>query len=154
MKSILVLFIVICSLSAKSQTLSPRFEVAYLTSTYKTMNRGAAEVYHNEIYLLGPRRVNAEMVNDYGNFMFKTGLVFKYKNFELSNDATVFCRKTNFTESSFTPNLAIWDFKASYTIEKIKISFMHQCIHTVKNSTETNSDTFGGLEGFSISYGY
>ena len=142
------IFICLFALKSNAQSLSPRIQVSYFTSNYRTR----FGVENREF----PSRLNSTklVTNDFGNFMFKTGIVFKYKNFEISADGSVFCNKTSLKYTSFEPRLAIWDFSSSYIINKIKISFNHQCIHPVISSYSVENKMYGGFEGFSVSYGY
>ena len=142
------IFICFFALKSNAQSLSPRVQVSYFTNSYKTQFD-----VENRDFPSGLQKTNL-VTHTFGNFMFKTGVAFKYKDFEIAADGSVFCNKTSLKSTSFEPRLAIWDFSTSYNINKIKISFSHQCIHPIISSYDIDNRMYGGYEGFSISYGY
>lgn len=145
MKKLLCILFVMFTLQSIGQTLRPRVEMSYFIKNYKLAQTQYSPIYGDMAF----------PPQDYGNFRFKSGIVFEYKNFSISNDATIYADKTDFKRTSFEPRLAIWDFEASYHVTtKLKISFFHQCVHKISNYKQYTGGLYGGGEGFSISYGY
>ena len=151
MKHILIVLLTLIAFNSNAQTLKPRIEISYYTMSQQyTMMKPII------IGNVSPERKLHGLSSYFGNYSFKTGLVFNYKNFSIENDAKIFCNKKDWSKSSFSPVLAIWDFKVNYEIIKgLKVSFFHQCIHKVDNLSDPDAiGLYGGGEGFSISYGY